>query len=229
MRKKLGILLYKDVQPMDVIGPWEVFSFWQQILHAPLDMYLVAETAGFIECDNNIVLKAHTDFQQAPQFDYFIVPGGRGRNNEINNEKLITFVQAQAKHCDYLLSVCTGMFLLLKAQLLVGKPMTTYWRALPELQALPNISIIEDRIVKEGHIWLSGGVTSGIDLALELIAEVAGTETAGQVQLLCEYFPRDVVYCTEQTAQSLPAYPTAKKSQTYLPAYIKKYLVEKNK
>lgn len=224
MKEKLGILLYEKVQPIDVIGPWEVFSIWKKVLNPSLEMYLIAERKGLIHCDNGIVLEAHCDFNEVPQFDYLVVPGGRGRCEEINNENLITFIKDQASHCKYILSICTGMFLLYKAGLLEGKSVTTYWRALPELTLLPNIHIVENRIVKNKNIWMSGGLSSGIDLALELIAEVAGTETAGKVQLLFEYFPKGTVYSTEEMIYSLPPYHSETNEKPYLPQYIKDFI-----
>jgi transcriptional regulator GlxA family with amidase domain len=224
MKTKLGILLYENVQPMDVIGPWEVLSFWQSTLKAPIDMYLISQDGAEVKCVNNITLKAHLDFKNSPQFDYFIVPGGPGRNTQVNNETVISFIQKQAKGSKYIISICTGMFLLHKAGILDDKKITTYWRALPELQALSNVKIVEERIVKDGNIWMSGGVSSGIDLAFELIKEIAGTETAGKVQLLFEYFPRDVVYCTPDMIHSLPPYDKHKDYPSYLPEYIQNYI-----
>ena len=224
MKATLGILLYENVQPMDVIGPWEVLSFWQNTLKAPIDMHLISQNGSFVQCDNNITLKAHLDFKNSPQLDYFIVPGGRGRNEQINNDTLISFIQNQSKGCKYLLSVCTGMFLLYKAGLLDKKFVTTYWRALPELKALSNVNVVEERIVKNGNIWMAGGISSGIDLAFELIAEIAGTETAGKVQLLFEYFPKDVVYCNPGMIYSLPPYKNHENDQPYLPEYIQNYI-----
>jgi len=227
MTTKLGVLLYKNVQPMDVIGPWEVFSFWNKILETPIEMFFISEKDAYVECDDNVILKAHYNFAEAPQADYFIVPGGVGRVEQANNPTLIQFIQQQAQHCKYLISICTGMFLLLKAGLLSGKNITTYWRAIPELKNFSDTHLVEERIVKNGNIWMSGGVTSGIDLALELIAEVSGKTAAGQVQLLCEYFPRDVLFATPDMINSLPTYSTASQAKPYLPQYIKDYMGRK--
>ena len=96
------------------------------------------------------------------------------------------------------------MFLLHKAGLLRDTRVTTYWRALSELRSLKDVDVEEKRVVKSGKIWTSGGVSSGIDLALELIAEIAGKEEAGRVQLLFEYFPKRTIYCNLETSKSLP-------------------------
>ncbi len=98
------------------------------------------------------------------------------------------------------------MFLLQKAGLIRNKSVTTYWRALSELRSLQDVDVEEERVVKSGKIWTSGGVSSGIDLAFELIAEIAGKEEAGRVQLLFEYFPKGTIYCDLETSKSLPPY-----------------------
>lgn len=206
MAKKLGVVLYENVQPMDVIGPWEVLAVWKNLLHAPIEMYLISEDGGLVQCDDDIFLNAHYDFHNSPELDYLIIPGGRGRREQVNNERLIAFIRDKAKTADKIISVCTGMFLLHKAGLLRDKPVTTYWRALSELRVLKDVDVEEQRVVKSGNIWTSGGVSSGIDLAFELIAEIAGKEEAGKVQLLFEYFPKSTIYCTLDTSKSLPPY-----------------------
>lgn len=223
MNKKIGVLIYENVQPMDFMGPWEILSFWKNVLNAPIDMFLVAENSSFVQCDNNIIVKAHLDFEHCPPLDYLIIAGGRGRFVQVNNEKMINFIKKQATYNQYIISVCTGIFLLYQADLLKDKAATTYWRAIPELQSFGDVKVVEERIVKNGKIWSSGGVSSGIDLALELIAELAGKEIAGQVQLLFEYFPRDTLYCSTKTAKTLPPYHS---SPDFKFADISKYIQE---
>ena len=206
MVKKLGLVLYENVQPMDVIGPWEVLAMWKKVLAAPIELYLVSEKGGLVKCDDDIILSAHCAFNDCPDLDYLIVPGGRGRREQVDNERLIAFIQAKAKAADKTISVCTGMFLLHRAGLLRNKPVTTYWRALSELRSFKDIDVEEERVVKSGNIWTSGGVSSGIDLAFELIAEIAGKEEAGRVQLIFEYFPKRTIYCNLQSSKSLPPY-----------------------
>jgi transcriptional regulator GlxA family with amidase domain len=234
----LGIVIYKDVQPLDVIGPWEVFSFWKNAIDQPVNMVLISEDEGFIECSNQIILKSHCDFKSAPQLDCLIVPGGGGRVIQSQNKALLAFVRQQSKKCKYILSVCTGMFLLYHAGVLKDKSVATYWRAIPEMLELDQVHLSEKRIVKSGNVWTSGGVSSGIDLALEMVKEISGKKIAGQVQMLLEYFPSAKVYCQQSTAKTLPPYSNQSADQSadqsaeiqppFLPKYIKNYL-DKNK
>lgn len=225
MNENLGVLIYDNAQPMDIIGPWEVFSFWKNILPTPIKMYLISESGSYVHCINEIILKAHVDFDHAPTLDYLLVPGGPGRLKEVNNARLISFLKTQALHCQYILSDCTGMFLLQKAGLLKNQSATTYWRALPELKSFSDLNVVEERVVKSGKIWTAGGVSSGIDLALALIAEVSGSDVAGQVQLLFEYFPNQTLYATLKTVDALPPYQgNGQADERHLAHYIKEYL-----
>lgn len=224
----IGIVIYENVQPMDVMGPWEVLSFWKNVLHAPVNMYLISENGSYVQCANDIILKAHLDFNSAPQIDYLIIPGGLGRRTQIYNANTIAFIESQAKNTKYILSICTGIFLLHKAGLLKDRSVTTYWRAMPELRSFSDVHVVEKRVVKDGKVWSSGGISSGIDLALELIADIAGNETAGKVQLLFEYFPKGTLFANLNTAAELPPYDKSGNEQNDLPQYIKEILTSIN-
>ncbi|VVC75625.1 Isonitrile hydratase [Aquicella siphonis] len=223
MNRRLGVLLYEQAQPMDIIGPWEVFSIWKNVLHAPLEMILVSENGTPVACDNAVILNAHTDFDHCPDLDYLVIPGGKGRLQQGNNARLLAFIKKQSGCARHILSVCTGAFLLCQAGVAENEFMTTYWRALPELRAAYPIHIKEQRVVKSGKIFASGGISSGIDLALEVIADIAGRETAGQVQLLFEYSPEATLYATLDTASTLPPYYNHL-APADLPEYIAKYI-----
>jgi transcriptional regulator GlxA family with amidase domain len=221
---KIGIAIYQDVQPMDFIGPWEVFSMWKNVLKAPIELHLISENGAEVACANQITVKATTGFAKAPQLDCLVIPGGQGRLTQANNEQYLTFLRQQGKKAEYILSICTGAFLLQKAGLLKNKSATTYWRALPELKTFSDIHIVEKRIVKDGNVWSSGGISSGIDLAIEFIAQISGKEEAGAVQLLFEYFPRDTLFTSEKTVSQLPPYYNSLGSPASLPQYIHDYI-----
>ena len=45
------------------------------------------------------------------------------------------------------------------------------------------------QVVRDGNVFTSGGVTSGIDFAFRIVAELAGPEVAQAIQLGIEYDP----------------------------------------
>jgi transcriptional regulator GlxA family with amidase domain len=152
-----------------------------------------------------------------------IIPGGKGRVIQSTHAPTLQFIQRQFAGTKLVLSVCTGAFILYHAGVLKDEKITTYWRALPELYALKDVQVQEQRVVKSGKIRASGGISSGIDLALDVIAETAGKETAGKVQLLFEYFPENNLYADKQSINHLPAYMNHLQSD-HLAEYIGKIL-----
>jgi len=101
--------------------------------------------------------------------------------------------------------VCSGSFVLEAAGLLKGKKATTYWNSIPKLRKT-GVLVVEDRFVRDGNVWTSGGVSTGIDLALALIADQAGEETAGKVQLTVEYYPLLRKYGSAHLSPNAPRY-----------------------
>lgn len=223
MSKTILFIGYDDVQAIDLIGPWEVFILWRNLIDPKLQLYIVSETGEPFSMGNELTLPAHMSFAKAPKADIVVVPGGQGRIKQTNNKTLLNFIQTQYQSCEYIASVCTGAFLLQAAGILQGKKCTTYWRALPEFTRLLGVTVSEERIVRDGKVWTAGGLSSGIDLALAIIAEIAGDEIAGRIQLAFEYFPLDKVYATEENTKQLPPYNNSD-HEVIVPRYIKKII-----
>jgi len=221
---KIGFLAFDKVQAMDLIAPYELLEVWQQsIITDFIKLYIIAEHQQPIKCSNSrFNLTPDYSYQNAPQLDYLFVPGGIGRCTEINNTTTINFIKQQYQHCKKILSICTGAFLLLEAGLLENINATTYWRALPELKA-KHSQIREERIVKSPKIWTAGGVSSGIDLALELVKEIAGEEQATLARLAFEYFPNREQY-SNFSLEHLKSYLGQPNRKNEIPIYIQKLL-----
>jgi hypothetical protein len=98
--------------------------------------------------------------------------------------------------------ICTGSFILHSAGLLKGKKATTHFSMLDNLRDLQGVEVVEKRFVKDGKIWTS----AGIDMALELIADEAGEETAGSMQLFAEYYPAGSIYGSAHKDPKAPGY-----------------------
>ncbi len=90
--------------------------------------------------------------------------------------------------------------------LLKGKKATTHWLSLEQLRKLKDVKVVEERIVKDGNVWTSSGVSSGMDLALEFIEHEAGEGTAGSVQSFAEYYPSGKNYETFHKDPKAPGY-----------------------
>jgi transcriptional regulator GlxA family with amidase domain len=201
-----GFLLFNNLEELDLVGPWEIINVWRMYAGGPECCLTVSQTGGEIVCAKGLKLVADYGFENCPQLDYLLIPGGQGRKQEMHNEALLDFVKRQAATCRHIMSVCTGAFILYKAGLLENKRATTHWGSLDELRALEDVSVDEKRFVRNGNIWTAAGVSAGIDMALALVAEEAGEETAGKIQLYAEYYPNGKRYGTAHESEKAPAY-----------------------
>lgn len=201
-----GFLVFPGVEELDLIGPWEMVGMWGKLFGGPENRLIVAQSSGPVLCAKDLSLNPHVSFEQCPQLDFLLVPGGEGTRKEVDNPLLVRFIAEQAKHCKAILSVCTGTFLLQKAGLLSGKRATTHWNSLARLRELGGVMVVEERVVHDGTIWSSAGVSAGIDLVLAFITDLAGEETAAKVQFASEYYPARTRYGALHKSPMAPAY-----------------------
>lgn len=172
------VVLFDDVQSLDVTGPVEVFAGAEachggsyRIRTASLDGAPVRTTSG-------LTLVPDQALADTPAPHTLLVPGGRGTRRP--DPRLTDWLRACGPNADRLVSVCTGAALLAAAGLLDGRRATTHWAYCDELaRDHPAIRVDPDPIyVRDGRVSTSAGVTSGIDLALALVEEDLGRETA---------------------------------------------------
>jgi transcriptional regulator GlxA family with amidase domain len=205
-----GFLVFPGLEELDLVGPWEMISMWSQHLQGPERCLMVAQSREPVVCAKGMSINPHLTFDDCPPLDYLLVPGGEGTRQQVDNATLVQFVAGQAKGCRAVLSVCTGSFILHRAGLLTGRSATTHWSALPRLAALGDVTVRQERVVRDGAIWTAAGVSAGIDLALAFIEAEAGETVAGKVQFGAEYYPTGRFFGAFH--QSPPA-----------PGYLKKY------
>jgi transcriptional regulator GlxA family with amidase domain len=183
-----------------------MLRMWSLYAGGPSECLLVAQTLAPVECAKGMQVLPRTDLAGCPPLDALLVPGGKGTREQSGNAALLQFVRGQAAGAQAVLSVCTGAFVLQAAGLLAGRSATTHWGMLPRLRKLPGVQVVEERFVQDGPVWSSAGVSAGIDMMLAYIAQVAGADTAGQVQFASEYYPDGVRYGQAATDARAPAY-----------------------
>jgi len=178
----VAILLFDRAEIIDFGGPWEVFG------GAGYTIFTVAEKTEPVNCVYGQRVTADYTFENSPRAEILLVPGG-GVGNAVNNQKLISWVQANAKQSTHVMSVCTGAFILAQAGLLDGLTATTVRGGIDRLAAAgKNIRTLYDkRYVDNGKIITTAGLSSGIDGALYLVSKIDGLGTAQQVALGIEY------------------------------------------
>jgi cyclohexyl-isocyanide hydratase len=180
----IGFVIFPDLTQLDFTGPQQVLSRLPEA-----GMHIVAKSLAPVPSDSGLGLVPTHTFENCPPLDLICVPGGNsGVVQAIGDRETIEFVRHQAVTAKYVTSVCTGAFILGVAGLLKGRRATTHW-AFTELLPLVGATYEKARIVKDGNVITAGGVTSGIDFGLSVVAEIAGETVAQAIQLGIEYDP----------------------------------------
>jgi cyclohexyl-isocyanide hydratase len=178
---KVGFVIFPELTQLDFTGPQQVLARLPQSA-----MHIIAKSASPVPSDSGLSLVPN---ENCPRLDLICVPGGStGVVQAIGDRETIDFIRRQSTSAKYVTSVCTGAFILGAAGLLNGRRATTHW-AFTELLPLVGATHEKARIVKDGNVITAGGVTSGIDFGLSMVAEIAGETTAQAIQLGLEYNP----------------------------------------
>ena len=191
-RIKVGILLFNEVEVMDFAGPFEVFSITEHHDGSgkAFQVHTISRTKQLVSARNGLKIQPDYDFQDAPQFDILIIPGGYGAEEiEIHNQETIDWLKTRFVHVQIMASVCTGAFLLAEAGLLNAKQATTHWMDIEKLEKqYPQISVIRDvKFVDAYPIITSGGISAGINMSFYIIKKLLGLNVAQIAAKRMEY------------------------------------------
>jgi transcriptional regulator GlxA family with amidase domain len=194
--RHIGLLLFDDVEELDAVGPWEVLSYWT--LHHPTDGWSISclsRDGAAVTAAKGLPLTPHHSMGDVPALDVLIHPGGQGTRTLMRNPQHLAWVRVQAATVPLMTSVCTGALVYAAAGLLSGRPATTHWESLDLLHELdPSIDVDPDaRYVDDGNVITSAGVSAGIDMALHLVARLAGVDRAREVRRAIQYDPHPPV------------------------------------
>lgn len=180
---QINFLLFPALTQLDLTGPFEVLA---RVPGATIDF--VSETMDAVRSDRGLVMMPTATFATAKRCDLLVVPGGPGTDDVLNDERWVNFTAQQAETARYILGICTGSLLLGAAGLLRGKHASCHWQAREFLPAFGAIRS-DARMCVDGNILTSGGVTSGIDMALKAVGVMLDEDAARQIQLQIEYDP----------------------------------------
>jgi cyclohexyl-isocyanide hydratase len=180
----IGMLLFPDLTQLDLTGPHEVLA---RLPGAKVQ--LVARTREPVVSESGMGIVPTATFAETPRVDLVFVPGGFGQIAAIDDADTLGWVRAVGATARWVTSTCTGSLLLGAAGLLDGYRAATHWAF---LDLLPLVGAVPDpaRIVVDRNRITGGGVTAGIDVALQIAAEACGREVAEQIQLQIEYDPQ---------------------------------------
>jgi transcriptional regulator GlxA family with amidase domain len=190
----IGILIFDDVEVLDFCGPFEVFSVARPVgEHSDVlklfTVFTVAEEDRIVSCRGGLLVKPHTTIENHPPLDILVVPGGQGTRRERHNQRLLDWIVQQDQQTKLTTSVCTGAFLLAERGLLDHHRATTHWNSIEWMRSTyPNIELmVDERVVDEGHIITSAGISAGIDMSLHVVSRLYSTDVAAWTARRMEY------------------------------------------
>lgn len=180
---EVAILIFDGMTILDAVGPYEVLSRLPDV-----GVTMVATERGSKRSDlDSLAIETDALLSETPRPDVVIVAGGtRGVAAAVKDAAILDWVRSAHETSMFTTSVCTGALILGAAGLLEGREATTHWRALDLLGGFGAIRR-GGRVVRDGRIVTSGGVTAGIDMAFFLAEEIAGARLADAVRLSMEY------------------------------------------
>jgi cyclohexyl-isocyanide hydratase len=182
-RITVGLLLFPEMTQLDMTGPYEVFVSMPRTT-----VEVVWKTLEPVTTGGGLRMLPTTTIAACPRLDVICVPGGPGQVALMQDAEVLDFLWKQAETCRFVTSVCTGSLVLGAAGLLRGYRATCHWLSLDQL-ALLGATPVAERIVRDRNRITGGGVTSGIDFALFVAAQLFGEEVAKEIQLRIEYDP----------------------------------------
>ncbi len=188
----IGILLFPDVEELDFVGPYETISYINKLHPNSAIVELVAKDLKPVRAYNGLRVLPDAVISTEKCYDVLVIPGGQGRHQAMFDPEIINYVKRHAAHNAMLCSVCTGAFILGEAGLLVDLEATTHYTAIDELrQRYPRTCVVKKRVVQNGRIWLAAGISSGIDLSLQLISHLFSPEDSVLIAERLEYRPHE--------------------------------------
>lgn len=180
---KIGLILFPRLTQLDLTGPAEVFG---RIPGA--EVLLLWKDKAPVASDRGIRFLPTTAFDECDHLDIVCVPGGPGQLPLMDDQETLDFLRRIAPSCKLVTSVCTGSLVLGAAGLLRGYRATCHWSSIDQL-ALLGAEPVHERVVRDRNRITGAGVTSGIDFALNVVADLLGPAAAQEIQLQLEYDP----------------------------------------
>jgi transcriptional regulator GlxA family with amidase domain len=189
---RIGIVLYDGVDLLDAVGPWEVFRKAERAGAPVRTTFLASRRNGPVMTSDGLPLTVFEPLEGA-EVDWLLVPGGSwlsrdpvGAWGEIQKGELPKLLAARRAGGTRMASVCTGAMILSAAGITAGREVTTHSVARAALRAEGGW-VVDARVVDDGDLVSSAGVTACIDLALWLVERLASAEAADKARRLLEW------------------------------------------
>jgi transcriptional regulator GlxA family with amidase domain len=204
---RIEIVIYPGFDELDAIAPFEVFKS-AAVLGADFETQLTSlHGAVEIPAGHGLRVQSEGKLGAGVPPSLLVIPGGgwnnraaRGVRTQVEQGRLPAEVRRLKEKGVTLASVCTGAMILASAGILRGRPATTHASAIDDLRAA-GARIVEARVVDDGDVITSGGVTAGLDMALWLVERYAGEDIAQRVERRMEHKrSRDILRSSQHAA-----------------------------
>lgn len=171
---------FPNAKLLDVSGPMQVFTDAKRVGGKEYDVHLLSSEGGYQPTDTAVPLQTNAMDQWGDDsIDTLLIAGGLGARAAAEEPRMLSGVQKLAGQSSRIGSVCTGAYILAAAGLLDGRRAVTHWVFCQDLaEKHPDVSVEPDRIFIKDKVWTSAGVTTGIDMALAMVAEDSGRTVA---------------------------------------------------
>ena len=194
-RKRVGIVLFEDIEVLDFCGPFEVFSTTRlneerrREESSPFEVLLVAERPGPVMATGGMSVLPHHTFEDCPRLEIVVCPGGWGTRKELSNRVMLDWLRTRCAQAEMVTAVCTGSMLLGFAGLLDGLHATTHWRSLDWMRdSFPLVTVEYGKhVVEDGRVITSAGISAGIDMSLKVVSRYFGENIARATARHMEY------------------------------------------
>ncbi|HVK79158.1 MAG TPA: DJ-1/PfpI family protein [Verrucomicrobiae bacterium] len=186
---RIVFILYPRLTQLDFTGPYEVLARMPDA-----EVIIASKDGGELKTEMGLTFANLHALADVAHADMIMIPGGPGQTEAMQDSAFMAEVKRLGESAQYVTSVCTGSLVLAAAGLLNGKRAGSHW-AYRELLAMFGAIPDEARVVRDGNVITGGGVTAGIDIALTIVADLAGEKVAKMIQLAIEYAPAPPFNC----------------------------------
>ncbi len=188
-KRVVEFFLYSGTIGLDVMGVLDVFSFATTVLALKgevdqgYDIVFSGITPGEVRLNSGLGLTVDFPLGEGGAPDMFVLPGGMSTVELLNDAAVIDRLRAHSQKAKKVVTICRGVYLAAACGLLDGKTATMHWMDVAHFSAMfPNVMVDTDALYrKEGDIWTSAGITSGIDLALAIVEADFGAAIAMEI------------------------------------------------
>ena len=228
--RRILVVVVDGAQSLDAMGPIEVFDYADRHVPGSYEVRVVAPSdEGWVTLSNGIRIGADPLPDPVPRHDTLIVAGGPGARSAADTDAVPAWLARASRRARRTASVCTGAYLLAAAGLLDGRRATTHWQFADGLaEQYPDVTVDPDPVfVRDGDVWTSAGVTAGMDLALALVEDDLGPETALQVARQLVVFlkrPGGQSQFSSALAAQHAAHPALRELQSWIAGHLEQDL-----